>query len=66
MNQRLAERLPHKWHEALDDIWWAEQFGWPPQVVDEIPAGRAQAMQYAKNELEQGRDAARKEESKDG
>jgi hypothetical protein len=42
------------------DFWWAERYGWPPQVVDAMPARRALRLQAATIAIDEGREIARK------
>jgi hypothetical protein len=64
MTQGARERLPAAWQASVDhDFWWAERFGWPPQVVDAMPARRAMRLKAATIALDEGRELARKAEA---
>lgn len=50
---------------ALEDVWWLDTWSLPPQVVDEMPAGRAHEIQAVKTAIEQGRELAQDDARRD-
>lgn len=46
------------WDEVTDDWWWADRFGWPPSVVEDLPPEVFWRMRHVDNQAAAVRKAA--------
>jgi hypothetical protein len=62
MTKKQQRRIGREWQAVLDDLWWAETFHWPPQVVDDMSHEDAWRLQFAATAVLEGRKQRKQQE----